>query len=73
MAAWKPIADFGVDPKTLTDGELESLSRVWADQKSELSDTGSLEEFDKRLGVSGRLRPALSRTSTRWIGVLQRP
>jgi len=48
-AGWRPIADFEADPKTLTDGELESLSRVWADQKVELSEEGTLNEFDKRL------------------------
>ena len=46
---WRPIADFESDPKTLTDGELESLSRVWADEKRDLIDPQSLEEFDKRL------------------------
>jgi fido (protein-threonine AMPylation protein) len=48
-AGWKPITDFEADPKTLTDGELESLSRVWVDQKAALSEEGTLEEFDKRL------------------------
>jgi hypothetical protein len=37
------------DPKTLTDGELGPLGRVWARQKAELIDRGSLAEFEKRL------------------------
>lgn len=46
---WQPITGLEGDPKTLTDGELESLGRVWASQKSELDQLGSLDEFDKRL------------------------
>jgi hypothetical protein len=37
------------DPKTLTDGELESLGRVWASQKKEMIESGALDEFEKRL------------------------
>ena len=46
---WRPISDLGSDPKSLTDGELESLRRIWADQKKDLTERGVLEEFDKRL------------------------
>ena len=37
------------DPGSLTDGELESLKRVWDAQKSELAEIGALDEFDRRL------------------------
>jgi hypothetical protein len=46
---WHPITDFGDDPTALTDRELEALGRVWADQKSDLAERGTLDEFDKRL------------------------
>jgi Fic family protein len=46
---WHPIADLGEDPKSLTDGELESLKRVWANQEDEMIELGTLDEFDKRL------------------------
>ncbi len=46
---WHPIEDFAGDPKALTDGELESLKRVWADQKAALIEFGTLDEFEKRL------------------------
>src|SRR5712692_8544654 len=46
---WHPITDLGDDPKNLTEGELESLRRVWASQKEELVERGALDEFDKRL------------------------
>ena len=46
---WQPIAGLPADPKTLTDGELESLRRVWASQKKELIESGALDEFEKRL------------------------
>ena len=46
---WQPISDLPADPKTLTDGELESLRRVWASQKKEMIESGALEEFEKRL------------------------
>jgi fido (protein-threonine AMPylation protein) len=46
---WRPISDLGSDPKSLTDGELESLRRIWADQKKDLTERGVLDEFDKRL------------------------
>ncbi len=46
---WRPITDLGDDPKNLTEGELESLRRVWASQKKELVERGTLDEFDKRL------------------------
>jgi len=49
MYKWHPITDLGTDPRALTDGELDPLGRVWADQKRELIERGSLEEFDKRL------------------------
>ena len=45
---WRPITDLAEDPKSLTEGELESLRRVWADQKAELIQLGTLDEFDKR-------------------------
>ena len=46
---WHLIDDLVEDPKSLTDGELESLGRVWAKQKTELAESGALDEFDKRL------------------------
>jgi Fic family protein len=46
---WRPIADFDADPRTLTDGELISLKRVWEREKQEMAGAGTLEEFDKRL------------------------
>lgn len=46
---WHPITDLGDDPQPLTDGELDSLTRVWATQKGELAESGELNEFDKRL------------------------
>jgi Fic family protein len=46
---WQPITDLPADPKMLTDGELESLRRVWASQKKEMIDSGALDEFEKRL------------------------
>jgi Fic family protein len=49
MYKWRPISDLGSDPKSLTDGELESLRRIWADQKKDLTARGVLDEFDKRL------------------------
>ncbi|MGA3041149.1 MAG: Fic family protein, partial [Bryobacteraceae bacterium] len=46
---WRPIKDLGDDPKSLTDGELDSLKRVWANQKAEMVELGTLDEFEKRL------------------------
>ncbi|HUB34547.1 MAG TPA: hypothetical protein VMA31_16025, partial [Bryobacteraceae bacterium] len=46
---WEPITDFEASPRALTDGELDSLARVWAEHKNELAEQGSLEEFEKRL------------------------
>lgn len=46
---WHPITDLGEDPKSLTDGELVSLKRVWANQKNEMVQLGTLDEFEKRL------------------------
>ena len=46
---WHPIEDLDADPKSLTDGELESLKRVWANQKDEMVQLGTLDEFDRRL------------------------
>ena len=48
MYKWHPITDLGPDPRALTDGELEPLGHVWADQKKEI-ESAALEEFDKRL------------------------
>jgi hypothetical protein len=30
--SWHPIEDLEVDPKSLTDGEMESLWRIWTKQ-----------------------------------------
>jgi len=38
---WRPIEDLAGDPNALTDGELKSLKRVWADQKAELAELGT--------------------------------
>jgi hypothetical protein len=46
---WQPITDLPAEPKTLSDGELESLRRVWANQKKEMIESGALDEFEGRL------------------------
>ena len=46
---WQPISDLAGDPKDVTDGELVSLGRVWANQKIELDERGTLREFNARL------------------------
>jgi Fic family protein len=46
---WHPITDLPEDPRSLTDGELEALGRVWKRQKQDLTDPAALEEFNKRL------------------------
>jgi fido (protein-threonine AMPylation protein) len=46
---WHPITDLPEDPRSLTDGELEALGRVWKRQKQDLTDPVALEEFNKRL------------------------
>lgn len=46
---WHPITDLGDDPRSLTDGELESLWRVWQTQKRELEEGDELGEFERRL------------------------
>jgi len=66
---WQPITDLGDDPNSLTDGELTSLRRVWADQKKELSESGSLEELISDCGVNGQLRQGSLRMYTLWIAV----
>jgi Fic family protein len=46
---WQPITDLPADPQSLTDGELDSLQRVWQAQKDQLIERTALDEFDKRL------------------------
>jgi len=46
---WHPITDLGDDPRSLTDGELESLWRVWQSQKKDLAEREVLHEFEQRL------------------------
>ena len=46
---WQPITDLPSDPRSLTDGELESLARVWRAQKEQLIEAETLAEFEKRL------------------------
>ncbi len=46
---WHPITDLDCDPKSLTDGELEPLGRIWERAKKELAARGALDEFQKRL------------------------
>jgi Fic family protein len=46
---WRPITDLPDDPRSLTDGELDSLQRVWRNQKDQLIEPTALDEFDKRL------------------------
>jgi Fic family protein len=46
---WRPITDLGDDPRSLTDGELESLWRVWQSQKEDLAAREVLDEFEQRL------------------------
>ncbi|HEY3823339.1 MAG TPA: hypothetical protein VGL82_02225 [Bryobacteraceae bacterium] len=45
---WHPIDDLE-NPDSLTDGELESLWRVWQSQKKDLTDREALAEFEQRL------------------------
>lgn len=49
MHKWSAITDLGADPQSLTDGELNSLKRIWVRQKKDLTESGALDEFDKRL------------------------
>ncbi len=44
-----PITDLGDDPRSLTDGELDSLWRVWQSQKQDLTEREFLGEFEQRL------------------------
>jgi fido (protein-threonine AMPylation protein) len=46
---WQPISDLPADPRNLTDGELDSLQRVWRAQKDQFIERIALDEFDKRL------------------------
>jgi len=46
---WKPFSDLPEDWSALTDSELESLHKVWLDQRQALQQSG-LEEFHQRLG-----------------------
>lgn len=46
---WRPITDLPDNPRALTDGEMDSLHRVWHNQKNDLIGRGELDEFDKRL------------------------
>jgi Fic family protein len=46
---WHPITDLPDDPRALTDGELDSLLRVWQHQKKDLAERQVLDEFDRRL------------------------
>jgi Fic family protein len=46
---WQPISDLPADPRNLSDGELDSLQRVWQAQKDQLIERTALDEFDKRL------------------------
>ena len=46
---WQPITDLPEDPRGLTDGELDSLLRVWRSQQDQLIERTALDEFDKRL------------------------
>ncbi len=46
---WHPITDLGDDPKSLTEGELDSLWRVWQSQKKDLAEREVLGEFEQRL------------------------
>jgi hypothetical protein len=43
---WHPITDLEDDPRSLTDGELDSLWRVWQAQKKELAEREVLAEFE---------------------------
>lgn len=46
---WHPITDLPEDPRGLTDGELDSLLRVWRSQQDQMIERTALDEFDKRL------------------------
>jgi len=46
---WHPITDLEGNPRSLTDGELDSLWRVWQTQKKELAEREVLDEFEQRL------------------------
>src|SRR5947209_12085467 len=46
---WHHITDLEDEPAALTDGELDSLRRVWKRQKEDLAERQVLSEFEKRL------------------------
>jgi len=46
---WHPITDLGEDLRSLTDGELDSLWRVWQSRKKDLAEREVLGEFERRL------------------------
>src|SRR5271154_838081 len=46
---WHPITDLEGDPRSLTDGELEPLGRIWERSKKELIEREVLSEFQNRL------------------------
>jgi Fic family protein len=46
---WQRITDLPANPRSLTDGELESLARVWRTQKEQPIENETLAEFEKRL------------------------
>ncbi len=46
---WQPIADLPPEFRTLTDGELLSLTQFWRDQRRELHQIGQLQTFNQEL------------------------
>jgi hypothetical protein len=46
---WRPVTDLPSDSQSLTDPELASLSRVWADQHSQLKESQAVKQFNERL------------------------
>src|SRR5262249_20710828 len=50
VLVWEPITDLPEDWSSLTDGELGPLLQFWKDQRTDLKQSETLAEFNKRLG-----------------------
>ena len=49
QALWKPIEDYPVSPDQLKNPELESLAKVWQEQRGTLEQNNEVEVFQKKL------------------------
>ena len=47
--AWRPVADYEVDPSALADKELRALSSVWIERRDMLRESDSVAQFTVRL------------------------